>query len=229
MSNSPARPTITGDPEFSLLLITQLADALGQALSDPVSVRQKVQEIESHAPSFPEVRFCKGCVLPILDSVTTKMLRAEHDLPREQIRSCLLCEGQSTLPNIYSPGEDQSGFGGITWGENWQRISKSGQVAPDDKPGYRPCPDFGILSATEPGLALLGEVKYAAQQSGSGLTKLIDELRYYMAIPMEPEKSWHYNYGVGIFYAAAGDQPRRTRLITDHWRSERFALIAIHA
>lgn len=94
MSNSPARPTIIGDPEFSLLLITQLADALGEALGDPVSVRQKVQEIENHAPSFPEVRFCKGCVLPILDSVATKILRAEHDLPREQIRSCLLCEGQ---------------------------------------------------------------------------------------------------------------------------------------
>ena len=229
VTNQKSIPPITGDPEFSMLLITQLADALGNALADPVKVRQKVQDIESHAPSFPEVRFCKGCVLPILDSVATKLLRAEHDLPQEQIRSSLLCEGYTTLPNIYSPDQDQSGFGGFTWGENRQLISKSGQAAPDGKPGSLPCPDFGILSSDHPGLALLGEVKYASQQSGGGLTKLINELRYYMAIPIEPDKRWHYNYGVGIFFAAAGYQLRRTRLITDYWRSDRFALIAIHA
>lgn len=220
---------IKGDPELSLLLIAQLADSLAQGLADPANVRQKVQDIESHAPAFPEVRFCKGCVLPVLDSVVTKLLRAEHNLTQDQIRSCLLCEGQSTLPGIYTPGEDQSGFGGVTWGENWQRVSKSGQVAPDHKPGYRPCPDFGILCPSSPGLALLGEVKYASRESASGLSKLIEELRYYMAVPIEHDKKWSYNYGVGIYYAAAGDQPRRTRLITDHWRSERFALIAIQA
>ncbi len=213
--------------DLPLLLITQLADALAESLMDPSLTRQRVREIESHARSFPEVRFCKGCILPIVDTTATSLLGSELGLSRAEIRQSLLCEGQSTLPKIYSPEEDQSGFGGITWGENWQRVSKSGQVAPDDKPGYRPCPDFGIVCPDQSTLALLGEVKYVGNKANASLAGIIDELRYYMGLPIEPDKKWHYRYGVGILYAAGGASPRRLRLITDYWRSDRFALISL--
>jgi hypothetical protein len=213
--------------ELSLLLITRLADALAEPLVDPVVTRQRVQEIESHAPTFPEVRFCKGCVLPVVDAVATSLLGSELSLSAEVIRGSLLCEGQSTLANVYSPSSGQSGFCGVTWGDNWQRVSKSGQVAPDDKPGYRPCPDFGVVCPDQPALALLGEVKYVADQIRANTAGLIRELRYYMGLPIEPDKRWYYSYGVGILYAAGGDSPRRLRLIADYWRSDRFALICL--
>jgi hypothetical protein len=218
---------VNKNSDLPLLLITQLADALAEALRDPGQTRERVQEIESHAPKFPEVRFCKGCVLPIVDTIATSLLHSELGLSRDEIRQALLCEGQSTLSGIYSPKEGQSGFGGVTWGDNWQRVSKSGQVAPADKPGYRPCPDFGIVSPDQSALALLGEVKYVGNQGAASLAGIIKELRYYMGLPVEPDKKWHYRYGVGVLYAAAGDSPRRLRLITDYWRSDRFALISL--
>lgn len=213
--------------DLPLLLITQLADALAEDLRDPGQTRARVQEIEKHAPKFPEVRFCKSCVLPTVDTIATSLLHSELGLSGDEIRQSLLCEGQSTLPEIYSPKESQSGFGGVTWGDNWQRVSKSGQVAPADKLGYRPCPDFGIVSPDQSALALLGEVKYVGNQGTASLAGIIKELRYYMGLPVEPDKKWRYRYGVGILYAAAGDSPRRLRLITDYWRSDRFALISL--
>ncbi len=213
--------------DLPLLLVTRLADALAETLVDPAATRERVQEIESHAPKFPEVRFCKGCVLPIVDRIVTSLLMSELGHSVAEIRESLLCEGQSTLSKIYSPGESQSGFGGVTWGENWQRVSKSGQVAPANKPGYRPCPDFGVIAPNQSVLALLGEVKYVGNQATASMAGIISELRYYMGLPIEPEKKWHYRCGVGILYAAGGESPRRLRLITDYWRSDRFALISL--
>ena len=116
--------------DFPLLLVTRIADALLESLQDPVTIRKRVAETENHAKNFPEVRFCKGCVLPVVDKVSTSLLQAELFLSPREIYQSLLCEGQSTLGSIYKPGEGQSGFGGYTWGENYQRFDKAGNVAP---------------------------------------------------------------------------------------------------
>src|SRR5690348_16824090 len=65
--------------QFCELLYTWLC----HELSDASSVLQKVREIESHAPGHAETRFCKGCVLPIIDKIATQYLSATFALNRE--------------------------------------------------------------------------------------------------------------------------------------------------
>ena len=76
-------------------------------------------------------------------------------------------------------------------------------------------------------LALLGEVKYARNSRENSLEKIVKDLVYYMNIPVESDKNWRYSYGLRIHYSSIGDSPRRLRLVTDYWRSDRFALICL--
>ena len=189
-------------------------------LSDPASVRKRVEETRDHAPGFAETRFCKGCVLPIVDTVATHFLSAAYGAAPEQVHLALCCEGQSTLKGIYQPGLGQSGFSGTPWGTNYQRVSKSGKQYPPEARGYQPCPDFGIVHSN-PKFTILGETKYA-ERKRVNLAGLVKELQYYMRVAREPDKGWDYDYGIGIAYSAAEDTPRRVELISDHWATDGF-------
>lgn len=206
--------------------IEQLFEALSAGLPDPLKIRRKVEEIRDHAPGFPETRFCKGCVLPIVDTVATRFLHEIYGATPEQVHLALRCEGRSTLKKIYQPGEGQSGFSGITWGTNYQRVSKSGKQYPPEARGYQPCPDFGIVHSN-PKFTILGETKYAHSRKLS-LAGLVKELQYYMRVVREPEKGWDYDFGIGIAYSTAGDTPRRAELIRDHWAADRFMVARFH-
>ncbi|HVF70023.1 MAG TPA: hypothetical protein VM940_00260 [Chthoniobacterales bacterium] len=208
--------------EFCQLLYCALRDSL----SDTAAVLQRVADIESHAPRHTETRFCKDCVLPVVDSVATHYLQSKLGLTLGQIRSALRCEGVSTLAQVYTPAVGQSGFSTFTWGTNYQRVSKTGKAYPPDSRGYQPCPDFGIVHREKEKFALVGETKFSrgATSSGPLLADICRDLRYYVGLPSQPGKSWDYDFGFGIAYAAGGDGPRQCRLFVDEWEKHRFVV-----
>jgi len=212
------------DPNIALLLCVRLFEELRRRLSDPAVVLSRLAQVESHAPTFPEVLFCKGCVLPIVDSVATRFLNSELSLSAAEIHSALRCEGFSSLPKIYTPGTEQSGFSGFTWGTNYQRTDKQGTSLPAEHQGSRPCPDFGIIHLGERRFTLLGETKFKRGNPRVTTTSLERELRYYMRLPIEADKHWHYDFGFGLAYAAGGTALRQATLITDNWLTDRFVI-----
>lgn len=215
---------MTGDPDIALRFCVRLFEELSRRLTDPAVVHSRLAEIESHAPTFPEVLFCKGCVLPVVDTVATHFLTTELLFSAAQIHSALRCEGYSSLPKIYTPGSGQSGFSAYTWGTNYQRTDKQGKAHSAAHPGSKPCPDFGIIHLGEQRFTLLGETKFKRSQSRLTSTSLERDLRYYMGLPIEAEKDWHYDFAFGLAYAAGGSAPRQATLITDHWVTDRFVI-----
>jgi len=221
MSTNPVKAR-----EFCDLLYASLRDGL----SDATAVLERVAAIESHAPGHAETRFCKGSVLPIVDSVATRFLRSGLGLTPEQIRASLRCEGFSTLHQLYTPAASQSGFSTFTWGTNYQRISKTGKPYPAESRGYQPCPDFGIVHKQPEKFTLIGETKFS--RTAASITPLLAEicrdLRYYVGLPPEPDKSWDYDFGFGIAYAAGGVGFRKSFLF-DEWEKSRFVVACFHA
>lgn len=215
---------VTTDPKLAWEFCAALFEELRARLSDPAVIHSRMAQIESHAPTFPEVLFCKGCVLPIVDAVATRFLRTQLSLSPADIHSSLRCEGYSSLPKIYSPRADQSGFSGFTWGTNYQRTDKKGTTYPEKHPGSRPCPDFSIIHRGERRFTLLGETKFKRALPKISTGSLERELRYYLTLPTEADKEWDYDCGFGIAYAAGGFAPRRAALITEHWATDRFVI-----
>lgn len=99
-------------------------------------------------------------MLPIVDLVASRFLMSELSLSAAEIHSALRCEGYSSLPKIYTPNADQSGFSGFTSGTNYQHTDKQGAAFPAEHPGSRPCPDFGIIHLGAPSFTLLGGTKF---------------------------------------------------------------------
>jgi hypothetical protein len=219
------------DPAKARRFCDLLYYALRDSLCDTGVVLQRVTDIESHAPGHAETRFCKGCVLPIIDSVATRYLHSELGLTPKQVRAALRCEGISTLAQIYTPAVGQSGFSTFTWGTNYQRVSKTGKAYPPETRGYQPCPDFGIVHKEQEKFTLIGETKFS--RIGTTITSLLAEicrdLRYYIGLPSEPDKSWDYDFGFGIAYAAGGAGARKSYLFSDEWEESRFVVACFHA
>jgi hypothetical protein len=184
----------------------ELFTLLRERLSNPNTVIERISEIREHARAFPETLFCKGCVLPLVDTAATRFLFESLALDPTRIRGALRCEGFSTLPSIYQPQAGQSGFSTYTWGTNYQLVDKTGKP----RSGYRPCPDFGIAHVEAPKFALLGEVKFALDAPRIETATVMRDLRYYLSLPQEPERNWHYDFGFGLIYAAGGDRRPRT-------------------
>jgi hypothetical protein len=94
-----------------------LFEALAAPLCDIEHVQRVTQDLKDRrlAPTFPEVRFCKGTVLPIVDTVTTEYLTQEVGASRDQVRRALRCEGFQTLPQYYEQTEAMSGYSGSPW------------------------------------------------------------------------------------------------------------------
>lgn len=206
--------------------VRELADELAQQLADADAVHARVHATRAHAPTFPEVRFCKGCVLPIVDRATTRFFASQLGLPSSAARAALRCEGASTLETIYTPGEGQSGFSGITWGTNYQATTKAG------RPGnYRPCPDFGIIHGGPPPLLVLGEVKYARNNTKRDalLRSIRHDMTYYMGLPRQPKLGWPYEYGIGIAFGVAPGSMPVVEVLWNDWAERRFVLLLLHS
>ncbi len=200
----------------------QLSRSLAGGLSNPRLVHENVAKWISHAPKFPEVRFCKGCVLPIVDMVTTEFFNSKLGLSASAANAALRCEGASTLSGIYTPGENQVGYSGITWGTNYQGITKGGKAG-----RYRPCPDFGVIHAGPPSLNVLGEVKFAAKavKRDRLLAGIRKDMDYYMGLSREPELGWHYEVGIGVAYGAMNGGEARIEVITDDWAEKNYFVV----
>src|SRR5579862_5853496 len=110
----PMAPIARTKIELAEKFYVSLFKALQEALSDTRAVLDLVARTRAHAPTFPESRFCKGCVLPVVDSVATHFLTGDCGLNGHQIRQSLRCEGVTTLNDIYKPSSGQSGFGSAT-------------------------------------------------------------------------------------------------------------------
>jgi hypothetical protein len=205
--------------------LRKLTRALAASLRDPGSVHALVAQCEAHAPRFPETRFCKGCVLPIVDRVTNEFFESHLGLSRSAAHAALRCEGASTLPNIYTPGAGQTGYSGITWGTNYQDCDKSGRAGT-----YRPCPNFGIVHAGELSLNILGEVKYAPRAPRRDIlfSSIHKDMRYYMDLERAPHLGWPYEFGIGIAYGAAPGTVPDVEILADDWDAKNFVIMLFH-
>jgi hypothetical protein len=217
------------DPDLALRFCETLFDALTDHLSDPLTVLARMAELKGDSEKFREEHFCKGCVLPIVDAIATDFLGRELSLTRAQIHKSLRCEGVTTLKKVYTPGPNQSGFSGVSWGTNFQRINKQGRTAPPGHRGFQACPDFGIVHSGDRKFSLVGETKIDTRSTAIATAPLEREIRYYVALPSEPDKNWDYDFGFGIAYAAGGAGMRRADLITDFWQSDRFVIAYFRA
>jgi hypothetical protein len=218
------------DPALAEKFCTTLFHALQEALTDTPVVLDFMEKIKDHAPTFPETRFTKGCVLPVVDRVATKLLTEEFQLSRGQITKCLLCEGFTSLPKIYIPSHDQSGFGGFTWGTNYQPYYKDGRPAKLARGAYGG-PDFGVRYRGDAGkFSMCGEVKLSKKSCDHYKTRLAtSDINAYVSLPCEPEKNWDYDFGFALAYATGGDGPRKSYLIDNFWKEKRLVVAVFEA
>ena len=184
-----------------------------RGLQDPVSIRQKVEELRPRN-SFAESCFCKGCVLPIVDTVASRHLGSMGE-SKAEIHHALRCEGFDTP--LYVPNGQQSGF---------SSHSRSNSYHPGDKSGRRPTsrrsPDFCIRSRR--GLRLVGEIKFLPRLRSSSVSQIVHELRDYLSIRNEPTSDWGHDFGFGLVYAFQGDTVRQAEAVTTFWDSGRIFL-----
>lgn len=197
-------------------------------LSDSQHVRgvDRALLMRGVAKTFPEVRFCKGCVLPVVDQVTTDFLQSYSSATRSEIRSALRCEGFQTLAQYYDETEDMSGYCGSPWMREKQSTSKSG-----DRQHAGANPDFSVRYEGATTLRVVGEVKYQPKRftSEAAVEQTKRELQYYLAIKSSSQRDWEHDFGVGVVYCGAGDGCRKGELVLDYWLSDRVAIAYFHA
>lgn len=183
-------------------------------------------KVKAIAPTFPEVRFCKGCVLPIVDETTTSFLSLKASASREEIRASLRCEGFQTLAQYYESSSRMSGYIGSPWNRDKTLPSKSG-----DSQHTGANPDFCVrFNGVEP-LRVVGEVKYLPNRltSGAAVQQVKRELLHYLSIRTSSHSDWAHDFGFGIMYCAKGDADRKADLIMDYWLSDKIAIAYFHA
>ena len=202
-----------------------LCRTLSRELKDSAAVMSTVERLEDHAKGFPEVRFCKGCVLPVLDRVTTEFFNTRLSLSSKEAHAALRCEGASTLPSIYAPGDGQSGFSGVTWGTNHQSSGKGG-----GKRKSLPCPDFGVVHLGTPSLTILGETKYVTRAVSRDrlLAMITKDMDDYMAVERDAELGWHYEFGIGIAFRPSADRLLNVEVLTQQWAKKRYFIMLFH-
>ena len=210
--------------EYCETLSTDLASKLNDiAYVQGIDASLKSRAI---APTFPEVRFCKGCVLPIVDETTTKFLSSKAGATREQIRASLRCEGFQTLPQYYEFNERMSGYIGSPWNRDKILPSKSGA---SQHTGANP--DFSVRFNGVASLRVVGEVKYLPGRftSAAGVQQVKRELLHYLSIRTSSHSDWAHDVGFGIMYCAKGDTDRKADLIMDYWHSDNIAIAYFYA
>jgi len=193
---------------FCQLLHERLADQLADA--DAVRAR-----VESLLPrnSFRESCFCKGCVLPSVDSLALGFLTERHSASRADVHLALRCEGFDTP--LYDCDATQVGFSSHSRSNSYHPGDKSGQRAQS-----RRSPDFCIRLGLK--FRLVGEIKYLPRVRPADLSTLVRELKDYLSIAGEPTSDWGHDFGYGLVYQSseAGEGTRAT--IMDYWETDRI-------
>jgi len=209
----------------------EFCETLFLALATRLTNIAYVQDIDASlkakaiAPTFPEVRFCKGCVLPIVDETTTSFLSSRAGASREEIRASLRCEGFQTLAQYYEPNSGMSGYIGSPWNRDKTLPSKSG-----DSQHTGANPDFCVRFNGTKSLRVVGEVKYLPNRltSASSVQQVQRELLHYLSIQTSSHSDWGHDFGFGIMYCAKGASNRKAELIMDFWRSDKIAIAYFH-
>jgi hypothetical protein len=151
--NWNGRPMPT-DMTIAMKFCTELHDKLSFALSDPVVVRSGVDRL-LRQNSFRESCFCKGLVLPVVDTLSPNLLASRYNGTRIETHQALRCEGFDTP--MYTCRATQVGF---------SSHSRSNSYHPGDKSGRRSStrrsPDFCIRFRSD--FRMLGEMKYVQRQ-----------------------------------------------------------------
>lgn len=209
----------------------EYCEGLYQALAENLCLLNHVNDITGYlksislSPTFPEVRFCKGCVLPIEDEFTTQFLINKFLANKSDIQMALLCEGFQTLDQYYPKTDRMSGYSRSPWNRDKILDSKSGLAI---KSGANP--DFCIRYNHENKLRAVGEVKYLPKRkrSDAGIRQVFKELRHYMAIPSSSHSDWGHDFGFGIMYCGNSSSASKVELIRDAWETERIVIAYFH-
>lgn len=195
--------------------VERLHAQLEQKLRNNASVRSMVDKLLPTNP-FPESCFCKGCVLPIVDSCATEFLTARCGVNQFSVYHALRCEGYASP--MYACSSDQVGFSSHSRSNSYHPGDKSGRRA-----SSRRSPDFCIR---HPSLRMVGEVKYVPREKSTA--KLAHELRDYLSIRSEPTSDWGHDFGYGLLYMYGGSGVVQVELVRDRWEQERFLISVFH-
>lgn len=194
---------------------------LSAAIRNVEPVRTKVEELKSLAPTYPETRFCKAVLLPVVDQWTNEFLQRRLSATSDQAFAAMRCEGYADLNKYYSKTGLQTYFSGTPMTKDKQATGKS-----VDAPGAA-YPDWCVrFNGAAAALRMVGEAKYAAgARSRSALEKeLLRDLKYYLNIESDSATDWGHDYGYGVGYSAGGDGPRQATLVEDYWESDRILI-----
>jgi hypothetical protein len=215
----------THESTLCLDFAEKLFERMRETTTDVHSVRDTVERLAPFARAFPEVRFCKGLVLPAVSEVAHSFLSQNYGASSSDVYSSLRCEGFENLCEFYEFTESRTGFCGSPWNRDKQEFSKDG-----GRMNSTANPDFAIWYSTGGNLRVVGEVKYHARRltSRAVVESVLADLRYYLAIKSCSHSNWGHDFGFGVAYCAGGDQPRKSELIMDYWESDRI-LIAYFA
>lgn len=205
------------DPSFALDYCLGLHEHLMEAIADRKSVRKRVEKLIA-LNSFKESCFCKGCVLPIVDSWTTTFLADRYNVPSHEVLASLRCEGYETP--LYSLGAGQVGF---------SSYSRSNSYHPGDKSGRRResrrSPDFCVRHKH---LRVVGEMKYVPVATRTTVMQVLRELKDYLSIASETTSDWGHDFGYGLAYAYSGETPAKCDFIVDQLECEKIAISWFH-
>jgi hypothetical protein len=193
---------MASDMSIPLDFTKRLYDRLRPELTNVTAIKTTVEWL---ARTFPEVRFCKACVLPIVNEVANLFLAERFDASRQDVFRALRCEGFKNLSQFYEISDTRTRSCGSPANRDKQTLSKSrGQT------NSGASPDFCIwYSSTHGQLRMVGEAKYPASQRSSqpAVRDVLADLRYYLAIKSCSHSAWAHDFGFGVVYCAGGDQP----------------------
>jgi hypothetical protein len=194
-----------------------LHERLAVRLADVDAIRSRVKMLRSQN-SFQESCFCKGCVLPVVDSLATQFLGSRYGASRYEVHQALRCEGFDTP--MYACDESQVGFSSHSRSNSYHPGDKSGRRAQS-----RRSPDFCIRFASA--LRLVGELKYLPAVRASDVAKVAHELRDYLSIQSEPTSDWGHDVGFGLLFSFGGDELRTAASVLDYWESDRIFITCL--
>jgi hypothetical protein len=211
----------TTDCNIPLDFGNRLFNRLRDELTDVTAVKSKVERLTPLARAFPETRFCKGCVLPIVSEAANQFLFERFCASSSEVFKALRCEGFENLEAFYPITATRTGFCGSPWNRDRQPLSKCGQRA-----GAGANPDFCIWYSARGQLRLAGETKYKASRrtSRAAVRAVLEDLRYYLAIKSCSHSDWAHDFGFGVAYCAGGEQPRKAELLLDYWDSDKVLI-----
>jgi hypothetical protein len=200
----------------------QLAAEVRLKLCDVRFVCERVVALEPLAKGFPETRFCKGCVLPIVDELANRYLTSRYGASGYDVFESLRCEGYHNLSAYYPTGNGKTGFSSYARGNTYRSDCKQGTGR-----ASRPSPDFCIRLSDPSPFRLVGESKFSLKPISTAklAADLLHDLRYYLAINSEPNSDWGHDFGIGVGYCAADNGMRDAQIVHDHWDSDHILLV----